>query len=80
MQKAGVEVATLTDGQSFGELALLDKGPRSATVVASSEMTVLVLGQREFSAVLDEVPGIAHKLLRVLAIRLREAEAEADLH
>src|SRR5258708_5450445 len=56
------KVATLGPGQYFGELALLDRGARSATVVAETTMTLLVLGQREFSAVLDEVPGLAHKL------------------
>ena len=39
-------------------------------------MEVLVLGQREFSGVLDEVPTIAHKLLSSMATRLREADAK----
>ena len=70
----GRKVATLGPGDYFGELALLTRAPRDATVVADSDMELLVLGQREFSGVLDEVPGIAHKLLGSMAERLREAD------
>ena len=52
-------------GACFGELALLDHGPRTATVVAATDLKVLVIGAREFAAILDEVPPIAHKLLQV---------------
>jgi CRP/FNR family cyclic AMP-dependent transcriptional regulator len=68
------KVAELGPGQYFGELALLDRGPRTATVVADTDMKVLVLGQREFLGVLDEVPGLAYKILRPMAARLREAD------
>jgi CRP-like cAMP-binding protein len=77
VRKAGRKVATLGPGQYFGEMALLDRGPRSATVVAETPMTILVIGQREFAAVLDEVPTMAHKILGVMAARLREADARA---
>ena len=73
--RQGTEVATLGPGQWFGELSLLDKGPRSATVAARTPMKVLVLGQREFGGLLDTVPGLAPKLLGPLAARLREADA-----
>jgi CRP/FNR family transcriptional regulator, cyclic AMP receptor protein len=71
------KVATLGRGQFFGELSLLDRGPRSATVVAETDMTLVVLGQREFLGVIDEVPAMAHKLLAALAGRLREADSRA---
>ena len=71
------KVATLGRGQFFGELSLLDRGPRSATVIANSDMTLVVLGQREFLGVIDEVPAMAHKLLAALAGRLREADSRA---
>jgi CRP-like cAMP-binding protein len=74
--RKGRKVATLGPGDYFGELALLDRGPRNATVKADGDMEVLVLGQREFSGVLDEVPTIAHKLLASMATRLREADAK----
>ena len=71
------KVATLGRGQFFGELSLLDRGPRSATVIANTDMTLVVLGQREFLGVIDEVPAMAHKLLAALAGRLREADSAA---
>jgi CRP/FNR family transcriptional regulator, cyclic AMP receptor protein len=76
----GRKLATLGPGHYFGELALLDRGPRSATVKADSDMTVLVVGQREFAACLDEVPGLARKLLSAMAARLREADTKALGH
>ena len=78
VKRGGRKIATLSTGQYFGEMALLDRGPRSATVVADNDMTLLVLGQREFSGVLDEIPGVAHKLLGTMAARLREADSKAN--
>lgn len=74
------KVATLAPGAYFGELAILDKATRDATVVAESPMTVLVLGQREFLGLLDEVPGLANKLLRAMAKRLRESDMRNVRH
>ena len=73
----GRKVASLGPGAYFGELSLLDKGPRTATVTAETPMSVLVLGPREFSAVLEQVPGMAHKLLAALASRVRELDTQA---
>src|SRR5437660_12060854 len=56
------EIAKLGPGQYFGELALLDRGPRSASVIAKDDMEVLVLGQSEFAVVIAEVPTLAHKM------------------
>lgn len=77
VQKNGTEVATLGVGAHFGELALLDGGPRTATVVARTPLRVLVLGQREFAGVIDEVPGLAHKLLATLAGQIRTLDEQA---
>jgi CRP/FNR family cyclic AMP-dependent transcriptional regulator len=74
VSKGGVAVATLGPGDHFGELALLDGGPRTATVTADSDMEVLVLSKPAFNGVLDEIPTLAHKLLVSLAHRLRESE------
>jgi CRP-like cAMP-binding protein len=76
VSRGGDTIARLTPGQYFGELALLDKGPRNASVVADTDMKLLVLGQREFLGVLDEVPGLAYKLLRTMAGRLRQADLQ----
>src|ERR1017187_1190064 len=71
------KVATLGPGQYFGELALLDRRPRSASVMSDTEMTLLVLGQREFNAVLDTVPALSRKLLAAMATRLRDSDDKA---
>ena len=65
----------LGPGQFFGEMSLLDGGPRSATVEASTPMRLLVIGYREFWQLLDESPLIAKQIMRVLSNRLREADA-----
>ena len=80
VKRGGKKVATLGPGSSFGELALLTRMPRNATVEAATEMDLLILGQREFSGLLDEVPGMAHKLLSVMAQRLYEADSRATSH
>lgn len=77
VRRDGREVATLGPGDYFGELALLDKGPRTATVVARTPMRLFVLGQREFGGLVSTVPGLASKLLLRLAQRLREADARS---
>lgn len=80
VKRGSKQIATLGPGSFFGELSLLDRGPRSASVEAATDMTLLVLGQREFAGVLDEVPGMAHKLLSAMAARLREADERAVSH
>jgi CRP-like cAMP-binding protein len=74
----GRKVATLGPGRYFGELALLDRRPRSASVISETDMDLLVLHQRQFNALLDSVPTISRKLLAAMANRLREADAKAD--
>jgi CRP/FNR family cyclic AMP-dependent transcriptional regulator len=76
VSRHGQEVARLGSGDFFGDLALLDRAPRNATVTAAGDMELVVLGQREFSALIDEVPGFAHKLLAGLARRLRSYDAK----
>jgi CRP-like cAMP-binding protein len=75
--RSGKKVATLGPNAHFGELALLDRRPRSASVESETEMDLLVLSQRQFNGLLDSVPTIARKLLAALANRLREADALA---
>jgi CRP-like cAMP-binding protein len=76
VSRHGQEVARLGSGDFFGDLALLDRAPRNATITAETPMELVVLGQREFSALIDEVPGFAHKLLAGLARRLRDNDAK----
>ena len=70
----GRQVAMLGPSDFFGEMALLDQGPRVATVVAETPMEVAVLDPREFSTLVEEHPGVARKILKVMAQRLRESE------
>ena len=77
VSRRGKRVATLGPGAFFGDLALLDRAPRNATVTALTPMKLAVLGQREFASMIDEIPGFAHKLLTGLAHRLREYDAKS---
>ncbi len=74
VDRDGERVAEIGPGDVVGELALLDGGPRSATVTATSDIEALVLTRPAFTAVLDEIPTLAHRLLVTLARRLRTAE------
>jgi CRP-like cAMP-binding protein len=67
--------ARLATGDTFGEIALLDGGPRTATVIAESEMTLLGLTAWEFKALLSQYPTITLKLLEQVAARLRSASS-----
>jgi CRP/FNR family cyclic AMP-dependent transcriptional regulator len=71
------QIATLGPGSGFGELALLVDAPRNATVVADTDMELVVVGQRQFARLLDEVPGFVRKMLAGTAHRLREADRAA---
>ncbi|MEY3619460.1 MAG: hypothetical protein RL726_2158 [Actinomycetota bacterium] len=76
VKRNGKKVATLGTGSVVGELSLLDHGPRTATVVAETECTMLVISQRQFLAVIDAIPAISHKLLATLAGRIRELDRQ----
>jgi CRP/FNR family cyclic AMP-dependent transcriptional regulator len=72
--------AKLGPGSFFGEMSLLDQGPRSATVTAETDMHLLVLSSRDFSALVNTVPTVARRIMRGLAERLREAERPQPQH
>ena len=76
VKRNGKKVATLGAGTMVGELSLLDHGPRTATVTCESDCTLMLITQRHFSAVLDEIPALAHKLLASLAGRIRELDRQ----
>ena len=66
----GDVVATPGAGECYGEIALLDSRPRTATVVATSDVIVDVIGRREFRELLARQPKIAEQLQRTMAERL----------
>jgi len=74
---SGTRVGTLGPGKVVGEMALIDHGPRSATVTALSPMTVLTLSVLEFRSLLDGGGAPVHELLVQLTGRLRELERRA---
>ena len=74
VKRNGRKITTLGPGAVIGELSLLDRGPRTATVTADTDMTVLVIDQRNFAGVIDQVPALAHKLLATLAGRIRDLD------
>lgn len=62
-------------GDFFGEMSLIDGGPRSADVTADGPMKLLVVGQREFWTLLNAASSISKKIMSTLAARLRDADA-----
>ena len=76
--KGEAEVRTLGPGDFFGEIALLEDRPRTATVTAKSPLRFFVLTRRSFRALLDRQPDLEEKVVRALEERLR-ATAEEPL-
>jgi CRP-like cAMP-binding protein len=74
-RRGGRKLGEIGPGSFFGEMCLLDKGGlRSATVTADTDMHLLVLSSRSFSSLMDEVPGVAQRVMGGMAERLRAAE------
>lgn len=71
----GDPVGTLGPGASFGEVALVDKSARSATVTATTPMVAYALPIWSFRPFVEQRPEIAWKLLEALAERLRAAQS-----
>jgi CRP/FNR family transcriptional regulator, cyclic AMP receptor protein len=67
-------LARLTNGDFFGEISLLDGDPRTASVVAETEVACLNLAGRDFLSVLDREPRLGRTMLRELARRIRKLE------
>jgi CRP/FNR family transcriptional regulator, cyclic AMP receptor protein len=76
----GRGTVALKAGSFFGEMSLLDGGPRTATVTAETDMRLLVLSSRSFSALIDEVPTVGRRVLQTMAERLRAAERSQPAH
>jgi CRP/FNR family cyclic AMP-dependent transcriptional regulator len=71
----GEVVGTLGPGASFGEIALVDRSARSATVTASTPMVTYALPIWSFRPFVEQRPELAWKLLEILAERLRAAQS-----
>jgi CRP-like cAMP-binding protein len=71
----GETVETVEQGGIFGELALVDPAPRSATAVAGPGCTLVMVEEDSFNDLLRKVPGLGLEIMKVMARRLRRANA-----
>ena len=70
VERGGKKIDTIGPGDFVGEIALIAKTPRTATVTTTSPARLLVIRGRDFNRVLSEAPSIAVKILRQLGGRL----------
>jgi CRP-like cAMP-binding protein len=68
--KAGQHLRTLGEGDFFGEIALLEDIPRTATVTAKTDLRFFVLTRQSFWSMVDAMPDVERKILRALARRV----------
>ncbi len=78
VEKDGKVIRQLSEGDFFGEISLIDGEPRTATVTADTDMTLLVVHKASFDHLLDKVPGLQRKILVALCTYIRRAEKAAD--
>lgn len=80
VHKGETAIVTLASGDHFGEMALIDKAPRSASVTATVDSKVMRIGRTDFFNIIRNEPRMATKLLwsflQVLSERLRTTSAE----
>ena len=76
--RAGNRRIPLTTGDYFGEMALLDGGVRSASVVADTEMLVMAIPRRGFLKLLESEPKIAISIMSTLAHRVRSMQSTSS--
>lgn len=72
--RKGRILARLSKGDFFGEMSLLDRGPRTASVITESPAAFLTLSARAFHQVMDAEPAVASAVLREMARRLRQKD------
>jgi len=77
VERDGQSLGAREAGTVLGEIALIDGGPRTATVTLTSDSRLLVLARREFLAMLDEFPDVRMQVLETVAHRLRSLEHDA---
>ena len=76
VSRSSMNLRVLGAGEFFGEMALIDRRPRAASVTATVDCELLVLAAGEFSTVVDSMPSVDRKMLGVLVERLRRVEEE----
>ena len=76
VDRDGSRINTLGPGDFFGEIALVDGGPRTATVSAEEPSTLLVITHRDFHSMMDEFPEVAGEVMNALANRVRTLDPD----
>jgi putative methionine-R-sulfoxide reductase with GAF domain len=71
-----VHIATLEEGDIFGEMALFDRLPRSASATACGETTLLTVDKKKFFASISRDPTLAFKIMEAMSTRTRRLNAE----
>jgi len=79
VEKGGKIIRQLAGGDFFGEVALIDGKPRTASVTAETDMTVLIVHKTSFDHLLDTIPGLQKKILISLCQYLRRAEKAMNI-
>ena len=77
VERGGAEIGRLGSGDFFGELALIEQHPRSATVIANEVTECLLFPAWEFTALLSEHPEIAVPIMKALIDRIHRREHHA---
>ncbi|HCO03376.1 MAG TPA: hypothetical protein DIT48_08460 [Actinobacteria bacterium] len=72
--RSGRRIATIGPGDFVGELAFLSRTERTASVIATTAMKVMVLGSRELDVLVEQEPSLVLQMLAVTADRLRSLE------
>jgi CRP/FNR family cyclic AMP-dependent transcriptional regulator len=68
-------VETVEPGAIVGEMAMIDEGPRSATIIAKSDCTLLPIDKKRFNFLIQQTPNFAVHVMRVIATRLRRTDS-----
>lgn len=73
-----VMLSTLRENDFFGEMSVIDKKPRSASVIALEDCELLVIHRKNFIEMIREFPQLSLEILSVMAQRLRKADAQIE--
>lgn len=73
----GLLVATLGEGEIFGEMALIDKSPRSADAVCKTDCELVPITESRFTFLVQQTPFFAIQVMRIIADRLRAMNERA---
>ena len=74
VHKAGRKIADIKPGEVIGELAVLARAPRNATVKTTADSEVATIGRRELMRLIDDAPGFSRRLFEAMANRIRDLD------